>query len=497
MGGLTLPVWGGAAPRRGLFRGRAATDRILVLITLDGGNDGLNTVIPFEDSLYYHPDLRPTLAISPQSVLKVTEGFGFHPGMRSLSNLFSDGKMALVQGVGYDNPDLSHFRSMDIWLTASDSDEYLQSGWIGRFLEQLYPDFPEMLPEDPMGIQLGSSYTLGLRTIRGDAGLVLSNPSQLHSIVGANYVGAAEDSVPDTLGGEELSFVRSVDDATFHYSGRVYEAAEQGSNSSDYPGTALGQYLSIVSRLISGGLQTPVYKVHLFGFDTHANQAAEHATLLNTLSEAVWAFQSDMEKQGLAEKIVVATISEFGRRVAENGSLGTDHGTAAPMFLVGHSLHSGIFGQNPDLENLDERGNLQVQYDFRQILWTILREWFNLSEEACQYALTKPFDALPLFNRSVAVIDEPSLPTSFRLEPPYPNPFNSQARVSFTLPKRSQVALSVYDLRGRRVMTVLDGVRSAGRHATTIDASRLSSGTYLLRLEAGSFSDVRRLTLVK
>ena len=347
---------------------------ILVLVQLAGGNDGLNTVVPFEDAAYYR--LRPTLGVAKGDVLRLNGLLGLHPACAGLHNLFQDGKLGVVQNVGYPNPNRSHFRSTEIWETGSDSNEYLASGWIGRFLDNACAGAPagtdplavHVTPDTPQSFLAQASHaTFGLNpNARGPRGLrdpltlleALSQPS------GGDHDHDNQGFLQQTMM-NALVTERRVQSVLGAYRSEVA-----------YPGNSFGQSLRSVAALIAAGLPTRVYFVSLGGFDTHSNQLATHRNLLTTLSEGLIAFQKDLEVHRLDSQVLTMTFSEFGRRPAENESRGTDHGTAAPIFVMGSTVKGGLHGSAPSLA-LDRGQDLAYSTDFRQVYSTVLDRWFS------------------------------------------------------------------------------------------------------------------------
>jgi uncharacterized protein (DUF1501 family) len=352
---------------------KAEKDRtILVLVQLAGGNDGLNTCIPFEDSRYY--ELRPTLSIPKGSVLKVNDQIGLHDSCGPLHNLLREGKLSIIQNVGYPNPNRSHFRSTEIWETASDSDRYARTGWLGRYFDNACAGKPEK--SSPVGVHLGNEVPQSF---------LADQPHSIHGMQAGNRnrrqqketVALLESllgtSAPATPNGSFLQHTMMNALATDH---RVQQILDSGKSNVTYPGNSFGQSLAAISALIAGGMETRVYFATLGGFDTHYNQAGNHANLLRTLSAGLSAFQRDLEQRKLADQVITMTFSEFGRRPNENDSAGTDHGTAAPLFIMGSKVKGGLFGESPNL-NLERNSDLKFTTDFRQIYGTILDRWLG------------------------------------------------------------------------------------------------------------------------
>jgi len=352
----------------------SGSDRILVVIQLSGGNDGLNTVVPYSDELY--AKARPKLGISRSEVLKLNDQLGLHPSLRSFENLLSSNRFAIVQGVGYPTPNRSHFESMDIWHSCHAKKDRTQSGWIGRWVSEqtdtLASDSPAIhLGSEPLplacqqrGVQVPSLASLEQMRLKSKLGDL--KPQQMEENVPA--AGDPQDSL--------LDFLSTSTVAALEVSQRLEKILAQPDASGDFPKSSLGDKLRAISRLILSGVKTRVYYVTLDGFDTHANQPDVHATLLRQWSEALSAFLSRLEQAGQHDRVLVMTFSEFGRRVSENASQGTDHGAAAPMFLAGPKLPKVLLGANPDLSDLDD-GDLRFKIDFRSVYATILDDWLK------------------------------------------------------------------------------------------------------------------------
>ena len=311
-------------------------NRVLVLIQLKGGNDGLNTIVPINNDIYYN--MRPGISISPSeaSAFKVADDFGTHPALAPWESYFNDGQMAIVQNVGYPDTTLSHFRSQDIWITGTSADVIAGSGWAGRYLEGAFPEFAANPSDVPLAVRIGAPAPQMFRGQTTDMGMSLGGKDFLERLVSNGELYSAED-VPDTTYGQEISFMRTVTNNSFRYSDSIVAAATQGNNDVEYGGGEgkLADNLATVAKLIKGNLGAKIYHVSLAGFDTHASQTNSHNSLLNTLANSVDAFLQDVGQMSNDTEVLVMTYSEFGRRVAQNGSAGTDHGQGAPLFLFG------------------------------------------------------------------------------------------------------------------------------------------------------------------
>lgn len=374
----------------------------LVLIQLSGANDGLNTVVPINQYGTYAA-LRPNIKlnnsgstgiINLDTTLSLSNQVGLHPSLTGFKNLYDNGLMRLIQGVGYPNQDKSHFKSTDLWLTGGDGtpgNNILQSGWIGRFLENYYANF--LTANFPLGIQLGSSEnSLGFHG-EVEHGMSLNingqDPAGFYSVVNG-LGGIAPTTIPNSEYGDLIQYILNNDTSTNTYAQTISTAFNSGSNSVTYPNTNLSNQLKSVARFISGGLQTKVYLVKIDGFDTHNLQVASntsshlgtHANLLTQLSEAVNNFITDLNNQNMGDDVLAVTFSEFGRKAGENGNLGTDHGEIAPMFVFGSSLEGGVSGTNINLAEATASNNYQIQtiqHDYRRVFGTILQDWFGAS----------------------------------------------------------------------------------------------------------------------
>ncbi len=342
--GYSAKAMTGSSPLvQALMRGTTLTDHVLVIVQLSGGNDGLNMVIPVADySRYYNA--RTNIAIPENRVLNIAgvSGTGIHPSMTGLQTLFTEGKAKLVQAVGYPQPNFSHFRATDIWMSASNSNQEVYSGWAGRYLNYEYPNFPTGYPNtdmtDPLAIQIGSTTTLTTQGPSVNMGMSITSATNFY-----NLINGTTDPVPSTPAGKELKFIRQVNQQTQKYSSVIRNAANAVTQQVTYPtNNSLADQLKIVARLIAGGLKTRVYMVSFGGFDNHSVQVntadtttGTHATLLQRVSDAIKAFQDDIKFLNVENRVVGMTYSEFGRRIKSNSSVGTDHGAAAPMFLFG------------------------------------------------------------------------------------------------------------------------------------------------------------------
>ena len=377
--------------------------KVLVVVQLAGGNDGLNTVIPFADDTYHR--VRPGIRHDPKTVNKLNDTLGLHPNLRPLMDLFDRGSMAVVQAVGYPNPNRSHFRATDIWETAQPEREQATTGWIGRYFDNACSG------TDPhVGINIGDNLPVAMQGDRITP-LTLERPEsyryrgpdrpryeKVNKVAGASAPTAGEQLVKpapkrlQTTESSQLDFLhRTAMDAQLS-SDDILRVTQNYNPSTKYPQGELGEGLRLVAAMIRGGLSTRVYYVHLGGFDTHANERGRHDQLMQRFAEAVGAFWADLWAQKNDERVMMMTFSEFGRRVAQNASGGTDHGAAAPMFLFGPRVKGGIVGDNPSLTDL-QAGDIKHQNDFRSVYATLLQQWLDTPSKPI---LGQQFKLLPL-----------------------------------------------------------------------------------------------------
>ena len=502
LGSMLIPRWLHPLLARSDHLRDRGQNRILVILNLGGGNDGLNTVIPFEDDEYYN--LRPTIAIPQNELLTITETLGLHPAMAPLMDLWNDENMAIIQNVGYDQQDLSHFRSTDIWRSASDVDQVISTGWVARYLETLYTGYVENPPEEPMALQQGSTDGLLLTGNEGVPGVIVDDPSIFYNLVNETYESEYNNDPPETAGGDELSYVRQIDNNSFAYAGVIQAAAEAGQNTVEYPNNSVGTQFSIIAKLLSGGLYTPIFLTHHYGFDTHNNQLNDHNNLLTVMSNSIGAFFQDLENLGLKDRVVLLTTSEFGRRPFENGSDGTDHGAAAPQFLFGSKVKGGIYGSNPSLTDFDNNANLLHEFDFRQLYATLMTQWFELGQEEIENILFHPFETFSIIDNRFSQVSYPSnkeavlgIPQDYDLSKAYPNPFNPNTRLHYAVKERGFVDIIIYDLKGQKIFHPVHEMKPAGFYNLNINGGNWASGTYLVKMETKDFRQTRKMVLLK
>jgi uncharacterized protein (DUF1501 family) len=352
--------------------GEAHPERILVVAELTGGNDGLDTVAPYSNDDYHRA--RPTLAIRKEQVLKLNDEFGLHPNLTGLKAVWDDGQLAVVQGCGYPNPDRSHFTSMEFWHTATPHVPQ-STGWVGRFADSYWP---EARPGTLVNIAVKESLAVQAKK---NSPVVFYRPEEFVRAGDKLQATAYRDLIDQShTGNATLDLISEVSKSAADASSRVREAVGSYRSPVAYGATPLALDLRKVAALIKAGFPTRIYYVSLTGFDTHAGQAGGRSYLLRGLGEGLHAFQDDLKRIGRANDVAIMMFSEFGRRVEENASAGTDHGTAGPMFVIGKSVKAGLYGKHPSLKDLDSNGDLQMTTDFRRVYSTMISEWMGFKD---------------------------------------------------------------------------------------------------------------------
>ena len=469
-------------------------DKVLVLIQLQGGNDGIATLIPLE---HYGKlsDVRANLMVPENRLLKLDDETAFHPNCSGMRNLFDEGKLGIVHSVGYPNQNRSHFRSTDIWTSASAADEYDSRGWLGKYFDTQYPGFPEGYPNadtpHPIAITMSSLTSETCQGIASNYSMALNDPFSLTPLSQGQG-----SQAPDTPYGHELSFIRDAIAQTNAYSDEITDAANSGRSMATYPDTRLATQLKNVATLISGGLETKIYVCNIGGFDTHANQVVQgdasvgqHANLLEQVSTAITAFQNDLQMLGLEERVIGMTFSEFGRQIASNESLGSDHGTAAPLFIFGSCVQPGFTGVNPEIPDIvAPQEGVAMQIDFRDVYGTVLTDWFQVEEQEVKDLLFEDFNRLPLLKDCHDITSTEEFETVLEFSA-FPNPFTHNVKVEFELP-RTHARLSILDARGSEVLVAFDRDLSGGKHRFNLETSSLPAGNYYVRLK----SDLGQMT---
>ncbi len=464
-------------------------DKVLVLIQLQGGNDGLSTLIPL-DQYAALTQVRSNVLVPESSTIKISDKNAFHPSMNGMAEVWNKEKLNIIQGVAYPDQNRSHFRSTDIWHTASEPDEFLTTGWMGRYFDLNYSNYPEGYPNedcpDPFALTIGTIVSETCQGVQSNFSLTVTDPFNPGTI----SEGVAGES-PDNCYGRELDFVRDVAKQTNVYAEVISDAANKGNSlSSKYtPGNNLASKLQQVARLISGGMQTKIYVVQLGGFDLHSGQVENNnvlggrqSELLANLSDAICAFQDDCELLGIDQRVVGMTYSEFGRRIRSNESLGTDHGTAAPLFVFGSCVNPTIIGENPSIDNqVSIQEGVAMQFDFRSIYASIMMDWFGVEESQVKEVLFKDFQHLPIIRSCEASSTDELTFESAKLEV-YPNPTSDFSYLNFNS-NNEHIRIALFDAIGSQIKVVINKKLEKGSHKILIETQDLSSGNYFIMLQ--------------
>lgn len=490
----------------------APTDAILILIRLSGGNDGLSTIIPIEQYDTYR-DARPNIYLPESKILKLTDEFGIPTYMNSLEAMWGEGQFKAVHGVGYENQSLSHFTGSDIFANTdltTTGFSGLNTGWMGRYFENIYPDYLVNPPAAPAAIQIGNFGSLVFQGEETNYAFVTSNIDQLEQIAESGVQYSLEDSLfNNCMYGDQLKFLRGVANTTYEYSGLIHQAYERGQNQVEYQDNGFARQLALLARLIKGNLGTKVYMISMGGFDTHGNQPLAHERLMSNLSIAVNNFYEDLAFTQQDEKVLSMTFSEFGRRIFENGSNGTDHGKAAPTLFFGSGLNGSAFvGEHPSLEDPNSRGNLEYTMDFRDLYATVLAEWLCVPIPLVeQHLLNHPYNPVNLgfscsgteFPDIVYSDDPPTPPTPGDPDPTDPDPELLDAivhkpfyptketpHIYLEMPVSAHVDIQLYNILGQNVGTVFNEMMLQGSAEINIRErlpGAISTGKYIYRIQ--------------
>jgi uncharacterized protein (DUF1501 family) len=499
LNGMTVSAIAGENPLVNMALSQSsANDKVLVLVQLSGGNDGLNTVVPLQ---YYTDYLaaRTNIALPSNQVfgLSGASQIGLHPSMLEMANMFNSGELSIIHSVGYPTPNFSHFKATDIWMSASNSNQTLDTGWLGRYLDVEFPGYPVNYPTtvdpDPPAVQIGSSASLAFQGSAVNVSFTLASANSFY-----NLAAGSTGTVPPTNAGTELAYLRLVALQSQAYTTRLqnaYNYAIISPPTAPPTNNSLYDQLKIVAKLINGGLKTKVYMVSTGGYDTHANQAnagatttGNHADLLGKLSKAIGGFNDLLKANSLQDRVLGMTISEFGRRIKSNGSGGTDHGAASPMFLFGSKVISGVIGATPTIPAVATvNDNVPYQYDFRQIYTSILQQWFCMSTTTADNIMLQPFPSIPIVQGVTCIsgVDDAVANEAEGSLKVYPNPFVQYTKVNFlALDKKSSV--EVLDSFGK-VVYYRNIVTAAGvKYEHEINGEEWSNGNYYVRVFSGN-----------
>jgi len=489
----------------------ADSENILILIRLSGGNDGLSTIIPIEQYDSY-ANARPNIFIPESKILRLTDEFGIPSYMKSLESMWGEGQFKAVHGVGYDGQSLSHFTGSDIFANTDLTTTNIKgenTGWMGRHFDECFPNYllEGSRPPAPAAVQIGQFGNLVFEGEETNYAFVTNNIDQLEQIADTGEQYSLQEDFGNCMYGDQLEFLRGVSNTTLEYAGVIHEASERGQNQVEYQENSFARQLKLLARLIKGNLGTKVYMISMGGFDTHGNQPLAHERLMTNLSVAINNFYEDLAFTAQDDKVLSMTFSEFGRRIFENGSNGTDHGKAAPTLFFGSGLNGSAFiGEHPTLDNPDGRGNLERTTDFRDLYATVLAEWLCVPPALVeQHLLDHPYSPIDLgFNcnhpdtvfQDLVVNDgEPTPPT----EPTEPTPelarnidhkpfypTDSTPHIFIDMPFTAHVDIQLYNILGQNVGTVYNAITAEGTIEINIRERMpkyLATGKYIYRIE--------------
>lgn len=558
LGGIPIRVMGDNSLTR--MAKASDSDRVLIILQMHGGNDGLNSVIPIEAYDEYYAK-RPNIAIPVKnslrravnldSTLPMNQQVGLHPDMLGMKSLYDTGRMSVVQGVSYKNNNGSHFRGRDIWFMGGSTEDYYQSGWVGRYLQQTYAplQYPQDFPYkdvdntppdesmlDPLAIEMGNDVSLIFHQ-EGNIPTSISINSPVGFAELLKELEGFEDELLDPRGippeylkdspyYNELNWILSLEDKSKDYADRlaeVYKAGDKITGFRDYPETypfnapsgslknSLAWQLQIIAKLLSGGCKTKVFLVKIGGFDTHADQVEKydptmgaHAALMYHISSSMKAFQDDLRARGLEERVLTITTSEFGRRVKSNGSYGTDHGTASPMFIFGRYVQPGVLG---DAWKITPSNNLEMQLDYRIVYANIMRTWMGVSDtdmniifpglmtaEGTTDKVT--FEEKDLVQKTITGA-EGFVSSRFGLGDCYPNPAKTKTTFTFQVNTTNHVRIDLLNNAGVALRALVNDTYVPGEHQVEVDLHDLTPGTYVYTLKSGFYTETKKLVVIK
>lgn len=478
---------------------KSAEDRVLVIIRLNGGNDGLNTLVPLDQ--YSNLSIQRSNILIPQNqLLTITPTNALHPSMSGMRDMFNNERLSIIQNVGYPEQNRSHFRSMDIW-TSGMLDPNATRGWLGRYLDQEFPNFPEDYPDtqnpDPFAISMGYEVSATCQGLAANFSVAVNNPFDSYNLV---ETGQVNDG---TYYGSHMEYLSTLITQANAYGAQVNAAANAGSSLSTMydPNDDVSKNLKYIAQMISGGLKTKIYIVNVNGFDTHDAQVVSgspttgaHANLLSRVSTAIAAFQNDLSLLGLENRVAGMTFSEFGRQVASNASDGTDHGDAAPLFLFGACISSGIVGPNPVISNtiVDQVG-VPMQIDFRDVYASILRDWFEADTTAIQGMFEQTINFISVLDSCNLGLEEHSAENDVLI---FPNPCVDQTTLKFKC-VGEKVTVRVYDSSGTLISEVCSKEFQPGEHLVPIDMNGTPSGNYIITVYKNSGTFTKKFIKLK
>ena len=452
------------------------------------------------------------MAIPQSKVLRLdgTDKSGLHPAMTAMQNMFNEGKMNVVQSVGYDDPNFSHFQARDIWMSGDTTTiraNRVKTGWVGRYLEEEFPGYPQEYPNsdmpDPLAIQISDIPTLDLQGNIYSMGLSITDPEKIYTFDNPFF----DYPLTSVNANKELTYLRVISQKTKIYSDIIRTAYRRAATMATYPDqNSLADQLKIVARLIKGGLKTRVYTVTMGGFDTHKKQVnasdtttGNHAQLMKDISTAISSFQNDLELMQLDDRVLGMTFSEFGRRIKSNASLGTDHGAAAPLIMFGKHVKKGILGQSPDIPaDIEVVNNIPFQYDFRSVYSSVLQQWFCVTQPELNNVLLKTYQPLPLIQggpcglpEDIDTTNNNSQALTLKISP---NPYAISGTIQFST-TGGNTMIQLIDPLGQVVKVLTNQDYAAGTYNIDIYNDGLPASVYFLRLQNKSLQKV--ITIVK
>lgn len=478
---------------------RAAEDRVLVIIRMNGGNDGLNTLVPLDQ--YANLTIQRSNVLIPQNqLLTITPTNALHPSMSGMKNMFTEGKLSIIQNVGYPEQNRSHFRSMDIW-TSGMLDPNATRGWLGRYLDSEFPNFPDAYPDtqnpDPFAISMGYEVSATCQGLMANFSVAINNPFDSYNLV---ETGQVNDG---TYYGSHMEYLSTLIIQANAYGAQVNAAANAGNTLSTMydPNDDVSKNLKYIAQMISGGLKTKIYIVNVNGFDTHDAQVVSgaqatgvHANLLSRISKAVAAFQDDLNLLGLENRVAGMTFSEFGRQIASNASDGTDHGDAAPLFLFGKCISSGVIGPNPVIsDTIVDQAGIPMQIDFRDVYASILKDWFEADPTDIQGMFEQTINFIPVLDSCNLGLNENKDNRDVSI---FPNPCTDQTTLKFKC-SGERVTIRVYDLAGTLATEVCSKEFQPGEHLVPIHLNDLPSGNYIVTVHKNSGTFSKKLMKLK
>ncbi|WP_052343369.1 DUF1501 domain-containing protein [Saccharicrinis fermentans] len=521
----------GGVPLRAMRPGAAiaqaaldgSNDNVLIFIQLHGGNDGLNSLVPVSQYNEYY-NLRANIALpdhGQRSYINIDDSIpeskqvGLHPDMIHFKQLYDEDKAVVIQNVGYPDMNGSHFRGRDLVFMGLDGTEDqadVSSGWMGRFLNLEYPNYPDAYPSesmrDPVAIEMGSSMSLAFHREQGiPVGLNVQSPEAFYELINGVGVDNATLYKPEGYAGDELEYLWQFEGMSNVYAERLKQVYDYGSNSTveyptEYPAPTLALYkknalsgqLRLIARLLKGGIKTRIFMCRMGGFDTHGNQVDEndatlgiHASLMYHLSSAIKAFQDDLANLGLEDKVLTMTFTEFGRRVKSNDSYGTDHGTSTPVFVFGKAVKSQVVGDNPDLSDL-VGGNMKYQVDYRQVYTSVLQDWFGAGKEALEAARFSEFvdSRIDIFGLDIGVKE---LEAGKVNAIAFPIPATDTLTFQFNMPMPGNAVIKLFDVNGRMVYQKRLNYLYYGSQTFVLRVSSLPAGQYVFTVGTNQYTE--------